>query len=384
MGLVAALRLAGFGIPVTVIEREADVGRDLRASTFHPPTLDMLAPYGVTSDLIPMGLLAPTWQVRMHETGEKAEFDLSLISDETDHPYRLQCEQGNLVRLLVELLAGDPLVEFRFGTELTGLSQDADGVTALLRRDGAEDRARGPYLIGADGAASATRTLLGLAMTGATYPETTVLASTPFAFHEHIDGLSNVNYCWSAEGNFALLRLPELWRCSLYYPPGMPPEAALADDRIETQLQTIHPTGQPYEIVDKRPYRVHQRIVDDYRVGRVLLAGDAAHLNSPSGGMGMNGGIHDAFNLTEKLAEVWRGGDPALLDRYTRQRRPIAERQILQQADGNRRRMTEKDPEKRRAALSELQKTAENPTKAKPYLLRTSMIEGLREAATVP
>ena len=164
----------------------------------------------------------------------------------------------------------------------------------------------------------------------------------------------------------------------------MPPEAALADDRIETQLQTIHPTGQPYEIVDKRPYRVHQRIVDDYRVGRVLLTGDAAHLNSPSGGMGMNGGIHDAFNLTEKLAEVWRGGDPALLDRYTRQRRPIAERQILQQADGNRRRMTEKDPEKRRAALSELQKTAENPTKAKPYLLRTSMIEGLREAATVP
>ncbi len=384
VGLVAALRLAGYGIPVTVIEREADVSRDLRASTFHPPTLDMLAPYGVTSELIPMGLLAPTWQVRMHATGEKAEFDLSLIADETDHPYRLQCEQGNLVRLLADLLAGDPLVDFRFGAELTGLSQDADGVTAMLRRDGAEDRVRGPYLIGADGAASATRTLLGLAMEGATYPETTVLASTRFRFHDHIDGLSNVNYCWAADGNFALLRLPNLWRCSLYYPPGLPTEQALADDRIQAQLHDIYPSEEPFDIVDKRPYRVHQRIVADYRAGRVLLAGDAAHLNSPSGGMGMNGGIHDAFNLTEKLAEVWRGGDPALLDRYTRQRKPIAERQILQQADGNRRRMTEKDPAKRRAALAELQKTAENPAKARPYLLKTSMIEGLREAAAIP
>jgi 3-(3-hydroxy-phenyl)propionate hydroxylase len=121
-----------------------------------------------------------------------------------------------------------------------------------------------------------------------------------------------------------------------------------------------------------------------YRQGRVFLAGDAAHLNSPSGGMGMNGGIHDAFSLCEKLnAVIHQDVDPRILDRYERQRRPIAEEEIIQQAHRNRTRMQERDPARRREMLVELQRTATDPQKLKAYLMKSSMIEGLRRAAAV-
>jgi 3-(3-hydroxy-phenyl)propionate hydroxylase len=114
----------------------------------------------------------------------------------------------------------------------------------------------------------------------------------------------------------------------------------------------------------------------------VFLAGDAAHLNSPSGGMGMNGGIHDAFNLCEKLVAVLRdGAAPCSLDRYERQRRPIAEQEIIQQAHRNRSRMQERDPQARHRMLAELQRTTSDPAKLKAYLLQSSMIDGLRRAA---
>ena len=125
------------------------------------------------------------------------------------------------------------------------------------------------------------------------------------------------------------------------------------------------------------------RIVDDYRAGRVLLAGDAAHVNSPSGGMGMNGGIHDAFELVATVKEVMEGAPLDRLDRYTRRRRPIAESEILVQADRNRARMQERDPARRRAMLTELQRIADDPVAARAHLLRTSMIAGLQRAAAI-
>lgn len=384
VGLVAAMLLAEQEIPVVLLEAEDEVSDDLRASTFHPPTLDMLAPYGLAAPLIDQGLICPEWQIRMHATGENAVFDLSLISDETDHPYRLQCEQSKLCRLLADRLEKAPLVDLRFGAKVVGLNQNADQVTVAVEQgDGAEDiTAR--YVIGADGAGSIVRQSLGFAFSGKTYPETTVLVSTTFPFQDHIEGISNVSYCWSPTGNFALLRLKDFWRCSLYYDPDLTFEEAISDERVQAQLSEIYAKDAAYEIVDRRPYRVHQRIVDDYRQGRVFLAGDAAHLNSPSGGMGMNGGIHDAFNLVEKLAQVWRGGDDALLDRYTRQRKPVAETAILQQADRNRKRMATRDPAARAKALADLQAITADKARARDYLRKSSMIDGLRQAAAIP
>ena len=137
-------------------------------------------------------------------------------------------------------------------------------------------------------------------------------------------------------------------------------------------------------MLEARPYRVHQRIARRYRVGRVFLAGDAAHVNSPAGGMGMNGGVHDAFNLAEKLAAVVLGrADAALLDLYERQRRPVARDEMLAQSDRNRARMREKDDVKRRAMLADLKALIADRGRLKAHLLKTSMIEGLRQAERI-
>jgi 3-(3-hydroxy-phenyl)propionate hydroxylase len=266
------------------------------------------------------------------------------------------------------------------------VAQDADGVA--LSGEGF-DPLRVAHCIGCDGARSVVRRAMGLDFPGDTYPETTILATTPFPFEEAFEGLSNVNYVWTESpafsGTFSLLRVPGKWRASLYPAPGESVEEALRPEAVERKLQAIHPRARRYEVPDLRPYRIHQRIVADYRRGRLLLAGDAAHLNSPSGGMGMNGGIHDAVELATTLAPVWRGeAAPALLDRYTRRRRPVAEREIIAQADRNRARMRERDPERRAALLRDLQATAADPLKARAHLLRSSMIAGLREAAATP
>ena len=376
VGLACALKLSRAGIDTLLIEAEPQLNEELRASTFHPPTLDMLEEFGITAALIRQGLITPTWQVRMHPGGERAEFDLSLLKDHTRHPYRVQCEQWKLSRLLVTQLPG----ELWFETRATAVSQTPAAVTLTAERSGEPLELECQYLVGADGARSAVRKSLALDFEGVTFPETTILVTTRFDFAAHMKGLSGVNYCWAPTGTFSLLRLPGEWRVSLYPDDGESVEAALEPDGIERKMQRIVPRSERYEVLQTRPYRIHQRVVDRYRIGRVLLAGDAAHLNSPSGGMGMNGGIHDEFSLADKLARVLRGGDPSLLDLYERQRRPVALEQILAQSGRNRARMQERDPEKRRAALRELQAIAADPERALKHLLRTSMIEGLRQA----
>ena len=384
VGLFAVVRLAGFGIPVTLIEKSPTVSDDIRASTIHPPTLDMMEPYGISAQAVAGGMPAPQWQIRMHTTGEKAVFDMDYISDVTDYPFRLQFEQAKLCEIMDRMLAEEPAVEMLYGTELKSFEQDEDGVTVHAEKDGEDISLSAKFLIAADGATSTIREQLNLAFEGSMYPERTVLVTTPFPFHEHLEGISNVSYCWDTEGNFSLLRLPDRWRASMYFPEGLTPDEALATDHIEARLQSICPSDAPYEVIDKRVYRVHQRIVERYDHGRLILAGDAAHLNSPTGGMGMNGGLHDAHNLTEKLNDIWhRNGDQSLLALYSRQRKPIAEQEIIQQADRNRKRMTEKDPEKRRASLKELQETTSNPEKLRAYLMKSSMYDGLAAAAAI-
>ncbi len=384
VGLVCALRLAAAKLPVTVIEAEPAVHRDLRASTWHPPTLDMLDEHGLAEPLIAQGLVTPTWQVRLHNTGERAEFDLAVLKEDTRHPYRLQCEQHRLGQLIVERLQSDPYVKLRFSTRLTDLEQHDEGVSATVEDGSGAQTIEALWMIGADGARSTVRERLGMQLEGQTYPETTILATTPFPFHDHLEGLSNVNYVWADWGTYSLLRLPDLWRCSLYPEDGESIEQALRPEAIEGKLQRIVPKEGTYDVLEMRSYNIHRRIVRDYRRGHVVLAGDAAHLNSPSGGMGMNGGIHDAFNLTDKLAAVLRGraGDE-LIDRYVRQRRPVALEEILKQADRNRARMQERDPERRRQALAELHAIAGDPARARAFLLRSSMIEGLRQASAI-
>lgn len=384
VGLAAALALAEAGVPVRLYEAAPDVVEELRASTWHPPTLDMLERFGLAAPLLAQGLVCPSWQVRMHPSGEKAEFDLACLAGETRHPYRLQCEQWRFSRAVVERLRAHPRVALAFGAEVVAVVQDEDAVRVEVDRAGRRETAAGHYLIGADGARSLVRRTLGIGFEGDTYPETTMLCATSFAFHEHLDGLSHVNYCWQDGGTFSLLRLPGLWRCSFYPRAGESVDEALEDAPLREHLREVVPAAAAAPIVGKRPYRIHQRIADRYRDRRIFLAGDAAHLNSPSGGMGMNGGLHDAFNLADKLARVWRGAAGALLDDYERERRPVALGEIIAQAHANRSRMQERDPARRRELLAGLQAIAADPARRKAYLLETSMIAGLRAGSGAP
>lgn len=386
VALTIALIIARAGIAVRVFEAQTSPEEDLRASTFHPPTLDMLATLGLAAPLVAQGLMCPNWQVRLHPSGERAVFDLSVLADETAHPYRLQCEQWKLLRLLATALTAEPASSLEYGARVIGLLQDDAGAVVEIEYAGTGRREQvgARLVVGADGARSFIRKALDLPFEGLTYPETTILATTTFPFEAHLEGLSNVSYCWKDNGNFSLLKVPDRWRVSIYPREDASVEDQLKPEAIDRAMQDIVPRPQPYDAMEIRPYRVHQRIVPRYRVGRVALAGDAAHINSPSGGMGLNGGIHDAFSLADAIVAMLRRGAPLdALDAYDRRRRPVAAEQILAQADRNRARMRERDPDKRREILADLQAIARDPLRLKAHLLRTSMIEGLRLAATV-
>lgn len=384
VGLCLALQLADHGVSVRVLEKAAGIDDDLRASTFHPPTLDMLAPSGVTDELIASGLITPNWQIRLHPGGQRAVFDLSVLSDVTAHPYRLQCEQWKLAKALHKRVAALPNVAVMFDSEAESIVQDETGVTVTVRTAEGLREFRAAYVAGCDGARSIARKSAALEFEGLTYPETTLLATTTFPFEDHLEGLSNVTYCWKPGGNFSLLKVPGRWRVSIYPEEGVPIEDQITPAAMNASMQEIVARPEPYEIKESRPYRVHMRIVPSYRAGRILLAGDAAHVNSPAGGMGLNGGLHDAFELSVALIDVIRNGtDESRLDLYDRRRRPIARDEILAQADRNRARMRERDPARRLELLADLQAITGDRARMYDYLFKSSMLNGLQRAAAI-
>ncbi len=384
VGLVSALTLATAGIPVTVFERNTSSPEDLRASTFHPPTLDKLARFGLTEELVSQGLVARYTQQRDRKEGLIAEFDMALLEGETQHPFRLQCEQWKLNTLLLDRLAKFPHAKVMLGAELLSVKQDAESVQVEVRIDDQVQTLSGDYLIGADGAWSTVRQSLGIEFEGFTYPERFLVVSTAFEFADHFPKLSYVNYVSDPDEWCVLLRVPTLWRVLFPTRPEESDEEVLTDESIQARLQNLLPKETPYPTVHRTLYKVHQRVAKEFRRGRVILAGDAAHINNPLGGMGMNGGVHDAFNLSEKLVEILvSGASPDLLDRYERQRRSIAIEYINANTARNKKTIEERDPEKRRKTQDELRAIAANPVASKDYLRKTSMIDALERAESI-
>ena len=384
VGLVSALTLATAGISVTVFERHTKPQDDLRASTFHPPTLDMLARFGLTDELVAQGLVARYTQQRDRKEGLIAEFDMSLLEGETQHPFRLQCEQWKLNTLLLDRLALLPHVKIVLGAEVQTVTQDAQSVTANVKIDGHMTAFTGNYLIGADGASSAVRQSLGIEFEGFTYPERFLSVSTDFEYADHLPKLSYVNYVSDPEEWCVLLRVPTLWR--VLFPTRLEEtdEEVMTDESIQTRLQNLLPKDTPYNTVHRTLYKVHQRVAKEFRRGRVVLAGDAAHINNPIGGMGMNGGVQDAFNLSDKLVDILiSGASSDLLDRYERQRRSVAIEYINANTARNKKNIEERDPDTRRRTQNELRAIAASPAASKDYLRKTSMIDALERAESI-
>lgn len=385
VGLVAACSLADAGIPVTVVEMSRELPRDLRASTFHPPTLDMLERFGVTETLVARGLVCPHWQFRDRAEGVVATFDLGMLSEDTRHPYRLQCEQWKLTELLRDRIEKGGLVDIVYEAEAVGASQDEDGATLHVRRpDGSVEDMRAPYLIAADGARSPVRKSLAIDFEGVTIPEIFLSMSTHFDFAEAIPDLAPIAYVTDPEEWAVLLRTPSLWRVLLPTDPNQSDEQIKDPDAMQARLQALCPNPKGYDIAHATAYRVHQRVATKFVQGRIFLAGDAAHVNNPLGGMGMNGGIHDAINLTDKLVGVVKGEAPLdHVGRYERQRRKVTLEAVQAQTLRNRQMMAERDPAARRAYHDELRATVADPKRHRDYLLKSSMIQSLRDLDAV-
>jgi 3-(3-hydroxy-phenyl)propionate hydroxylase len=377
VGLVAAANLVRHGIPVTVLEAGPDLSDESRASTFHPPTLDMLDDLGITRPLIAQGLLAPKFQYRSRQHGLMAQFDFAGIADVTRHPFRLQCEQSKLTRILLNKLTKDPNFDIAFSSAVRQVDQDSGSVTVTIDREGRTDTQTGRWLIGADGARSDIRRSLAIEFEGFTWPERFLVVSTPFNFHNVIPDLVSVNYVADPQRWHFLLQIPQLWRIMFPVSSDESDELALSPGFAQSLMATLVPGISNYEIAHVTLYRVHQRVAKSFCAARVFLVGDAAHINNPLGGMGMNGGIHDAINLTRRMIEVWRKTKPDTeFGRYDRQRRLVTKEHVEKQSIQNKKNLESTGSEFR----ERLMQIATDPVRTRDYLLSVSMISSLRRA----
>jgi 3-(3-hydroxy-phenyl)propionate hydroxylase len=386
-GLMCALALARRGVPVVVCEAEPSLTHDLRAGTFHPPTQEMMAHYGITGRMHEQGLQVRRWQIRSRRGGLVAEFDLGLLADETPYPYRLHLEQHRLTPIQLDNLRQEPAAEVHFHRRIIGFEHKADSVVVRFESEGIPGTLEASWLIGADGGRSTIRRLLAVEFEGFTWPEQFLVVSTPYDLARH--GFTMNAYVadpieWAAVFKMPDSGPPGLWRLAFPCDPGLPEDTLLDPRGVQERMQGFLPLDHDYEIRYQSIYRVHQRVAADWRRGRVLLAGDAAHLNNPLGGFGLNSGIHDAVNLAEKLAKVWSGeADDSLLERYVRQRRAATIEHVQAMSIRNKRLLEERDPQVHRSRMEELVAIAGDPQRARAYMLESSMIAGLRKSAQI-
>jgi 3-(3-hydroxy-phenyl)propionate hydroxylase len=380
-GMIAAMALARQDIPVLLLEAAQGPEDHRRATTFHPPTLEYLRELGVVDPVMEGGRITPIWQFRDRADGIIAEFDLGVLADETDYPFRVQYEQMDLNRVLHRILADAPHVDVRFSHEVLDAQQDGDTASVRVNTPHGERTITGRYVIAADGARSNVRRALDIGFGGFTWEQKIVQYGTTFDISAVMPDVAGVSYISDPDEWCVLLHLPDYWRVSFPSREGEDDEVALSDEIAEARMANF--LGQPGATVklQRNIWNIHQRVADDFRKGRIILAGDSAHINSPMGGMGMNSGVHDAMNLADKLGQLWRGAaDDAILDRYTRQRRYVALDDVREQTIRNTKLLNEKDPAVRRESQDTMRRIAEDPEKHREFLIKSSMIAGLRKA----
>ncbi len=377
VGCAAAVTLVEAGVRVTLYEAATVLPRELRASTFHPATLELLHRFGIVDELIARGLVAPRFAYRDRRRGQVASFALDTVRDLTRYPFRLQCEQFKLCDIVLEKLANNERFAVQFDSPVSGAVDHGDHAELRFEDGTAADF---DAVIGADGAASNIRKSLGLSFDGMTYEDRYVIVSTPFELADHLPDLAYVNYIADPDEWLVLLRTVDLWRAMFPVGADESDDEALTDDACERRLQGVVAKPERYDIAHRTIYRVHQRVTDTFRVGRVLLAGDAAHINNPLGGMGMNGGVHDAVLLGGGLAAMLDGSVPdERLDHYADLRRRLAIEFVRRHTHQNAVSLSAPDPEARQQALEGLEARAADPDEARAFVVQASMLSALVE-----
>ena len=385
VGSVAALYLAHRGVQVAAIEAGAEgAATDLRASTFHASTLEMLDDLGAADLILRLGLRAPVYQYRDRQTAETFKFDMRELADRTRFPFRLQCEQHRLAQDLAAKLRRELTANVQFGRRLLFLQQDDTGVTAYVETPTAVVKYRARYVIGADGANSIVRKVLGLEFAGWTHADKFLCLSTAHPLENYFEDLAYVNYISDPKEWSVLLRVPSVWRILVPADESQTDALLLSEENKDAVFQRLLGSAVEVTTQHRTIYRVHQRVVSRFAVGRVCLVGDAAHLNSPMGGFGMNSGIHDALNLSAKLTRILRDDEsPALIELYDRQRRTVTNNFIQMQSIENTELMRSgwgAVSDKRRDDMRRLVSDADA---RRAYLLRQAMFTSLQDAAAV-
>lgn len=389
VGLLCAWLLGRKGIPVRLFDDNDSPQADPRAATTHPATLDLLSDDGLADDMARVGLVAPIFQFWDRPSHTLvAEFDHAILKNDTRHPFVVQCEQFKTAKLLLERIEKIRNVEIMFGHAVTDVTQDSTSASVTVRGPDGVKQHGGAYVIGADGGRSTVRKQSGIAFDGFTWPERFIVFTTPFDFQAQ-RGYSFRSYfadpgAWcncfkvSADGP------PGLWRTVFPTDSSTAEEELTSDTAVQALMHKFFPASHDYEVVHRNLYVTHQRVAETFRKGRVVLAGDSAHVNNPIGGMGLNGGLQDGANLSDKLTRILLDGAPErLLDVYDRQRRTVAVEFVQEQSIANKKRLEESDPDSRRKNLDELRAMAADPARARQFLLRTAMIASQRRAEAI-
>ncbi|MGW8604133.1 FAD-dependent oxidoreductase [Streptomyces sp. NPDC055893] len=391
VGLTAALVLARTGVRVTLLESRETLATESRASTFHPSTLDLLDELGVAAALRRQGRTVDRVQWRDLDGFVHAELDYSLLAGHTGHPYRLHVEQARLTPLLLAELTATGLADIRFGTTVTGADHIGGGGTGgetgggagggvRLRTEDAAGRVtvtRHPYVLAADGSRSALRELAGLPGTAEEYPDYALRVVTATPLDELVPGLAPLSYVRDTRASFSALGMPDHWRLIFRIPRGTDRDAVLAPEAVRARVEQALPgaAGKAVRIDDAHTYRLARFLLPRYRAGRVLFAGDAAHLTSTAGGLNMNCGIHDAVETGRALASVLRGDAPgeAALDAALERRRSVVETAVIPRSEARTAGLD--SAAELQARLASLRRTAADPRSAVDYLLKASLLD---------
>lgn len=389
VGVVAAIACAQKGLPVTLFEAEREVDHSPRAATTHPSTLEMLAELDLLEEFRSLGLVARHFQ--FWDGARKtlvAEFDHEVLRDETPFPYVVQTEQHKLVEIGLRRLAAMRNASVHRDTRVTAVTQDGELVRVYAESPAGQEQRDFDYVIGCDGGRSAVRKSLGVEFEGYTWPERFLVLTTLFDFQAAL-GCCARNYIsdpaeWTNLFKVTGDDLKGRWRAVFPARENETDDAAFSEHAVCRRMARLAEKHPIELVVHRNIYRVHQRVAASFRKGRVFLAGDAAHVNNPVGGLGLNCGIHDAMELAETLHRVASGqATEDLLGRYERRRRPLNIEYVQQQTVANKKRLEESDPRVRQKNFDELRRTASDPVLHKRFLMRTSLIESVRKARKI-
>ena len=381
VGMTAALLMARGGVQVTVLEAGESLAGESRATTFHPPSQEMLDELRVLEPLMERGIVSTGFQYRDRRTGPIADLDLGVLAEDTRFPFRVQVEQSKLTPVILEVLEGLDNVTVHFGQRV--VHAETDGASATVRTE-AGQTFTADWVLGADGANSQVRQTAGFTFDGMTYPERFLVASTTEDLEEILPGISAVNYVFDPTEWLVLLRTPEHWRILFPTDPDTPDEVESDPARVQERLRGVAALGRDWQVLHTTLYRVHPRVAASFRKGRLLLMGDAAHINNPLGGMGMNSGIHDAYVETKALLALIQGqGTGEQLDAACEARRQVALSYVKTITHDNWEKLRQDDPDAIRAYHDELRELAADRERMRKHLLNTSMINSLRGGRVV-